>query len=43
MGAMDVDDVGRQLAELSAVCLAHPAIDMSDVRLRPLKAAPSIV
>jgi len=30
---MDTDDVGRQLAELLAVTLAHPGIDLHDLKL----------
>ena len=32
---MDTGDVGRQLAEVMAVVLSHPAIDIPDVRLHP--------
>lgn len=32
---MDTEDVARQLAEVTAVVLAHPAIDLSDVRFQP--------
>ncbi|MGP0030475.1 MAG: SDR family oxidoreductase [Acidimicrobiales bacterium] len=35
MTAMETDDVGRHLAEFLAVMLAHPAIDVPDVRLAP--------
>lgn len=35
MTAMDTDDVGRQLAEVLAVVLAHPAIDVPDLCLDP--------
>ena len=42
MGAMETEDVGRQLAELTAMMLSHPGIDTSDVRLRPLGAAPPV-
>lgn len=32
---MDSDDVGRQLAELMAVALAHPGIDIPDMTFHP--------
>ncbi len=35
MTAMDTDDVGRQLAELIAVMLAHPGIDIPDLCFDP--------
>jgi NAD(P)-dependent dehydrogenase (short-subunit alcohol dehydrogenase family) len=35
MTVMETDDVGRQLADLLAVMLAHPAVDVPDVRLGP--------
>jgi hypothetical protein len=31
-GMMDVDDVGRALAESLAVALNHPGIDSSEIR-----------
>lgn len=39
MGIMQVDDVGRHLAEITAVMLAHPAIDLPDIYLDPRGAA----
>lgn len=35
MTAMDTDDVGRHLAEVLGVILAHPGIDVPDLRLEP--------
>ena len=35
MTMMETDDVGRQLAEVLGVVLAHPAIDVPDLRLAP--------
>ncbi len=35
MTAMETDDVGRHLAEILAVILAHPAIDVPDLCLDP--------
>jgi NAD(P)-dependent dehydrogenase (short-subunit alcohol dehydrogenase family) len=39
-GLMDTDEVGRQLAELMAVALAHPEIDILDVSFHPRGARP---
>ncbi|MBN2622631.1 MAG: SDR family oxidoreductase [Acidimicrobiales bacterium] len=33
--AMETDDVGRQLAETTAVVLAHPGVDVPDLCLKP--------
>lgn len=35
MTMMETDDVGRQLAEVLGVVLAHPGIDVPDLRLAP--------
>ena len=35
MDLMETDDVGRQMAELFAVFLAHPRIDVREIRLSP--------
>lgn len=35
MTVMQTDDVGRQLADVMAVVLAHPGVDVPDVRLGP--------
>jgi NAD(P)-dependent dehydrogenase (short-subunit alcohol dehydrogenase family) len=35
MGIMQVDDVGRHLAEMMSVVLAHPEIDVPDIYLDP--------
>lgn len=35
MTVMQTDDVGRQMADLMAVVLAHPGVDLLDVRLGP--------
>jgi NAD(P)-dependent dehydrogenase (short-subunit alcohol dehydrogenase family) len=35
MTAMETDDVGRHLAEVMSVILAHPAIDVPDIYLDP--------
>ena len=41
MTAMETDDVGRHLADVLGVVLAHPGIDVPDLRLAPRGEAPS--